>query len=285
MIYSLRKSLKAKIRRNLLIIILVVIIALILALPLFAGTKSYPVTVVDGNSMYPKLQNGDVVYFTHINANQIPNGTIIVFSQDQSGLLGGLIPPVVIHRVIDEVIQPDGSITYVTKGDNNNFQDPNPVTPNQVLGAATLVIPKVGLVFQFVKSAQGLVAIVGLIVIVYIVAYDTRWTRDKRKELLLGNIAQKTVNGEFPEALFRKFELVLKYGDGMDTKGISDPEVLAIADWVKNGAIDHDWRIESTKCGKCSGVLIRLVNRKGRPLELCRYCLSNEKQNSASPSN
>ena len=135
------------------------------------------------------------------------------------------------------------------------------------------MVPKVGLFFDFIKSSQGLAVVISVIVVVYLVAYDARWSKDARRDRFLGGMAQKTINGEFPDDVFRKFELVLKYGDGMETTGIKDPEVRAIAVWLKKGAIDHDWRVEILSHTVCGAPCVRLTNRKGLPLELCKHCL------------
>jgi signal peptidase len=285
---TLRKGLQTILRlkqrktllRNIVILALAIFVVLVLALPLFAGTHSYPLTVVDGTSMLPTLENGDLVYYTGISKNTLVlKGTIIVFTQEQSGPLSFLIRPVVIHRVVDYVTLADGSIGYVTEGDNNGYRDGGYVLPQNVLGEVATVIPKVGLVFQFIKSAQGLAVLISVIVIVYLVAYDTRWSRDKRKEIFLGNMAQKTINGEFPDELFKKFELILKYGDSMNPALIRDPEAHAIAQWLKKGAIDHDWKIETVDCSKCGAPAVRLSSQKGRSLELCSKCFSKSQSN------
>lgn len=259
--------------RNGVVLVFVVCIALILALPLFAGTNSYPLTVVDGTSMLPTLENGDLVYYTGINKNNlIPNGTIIIFTQEQSGPLSFLIRPVVIHRVVDYKTLSDGTIGYITEGDNNGYRDGGHVLPENVLGEVGTVIPKVGLVFQFIKSAQGLAVLVSVIVILYLVAYDIRWSNHKRKDEFLSNLTTKTLNGEFSPELFRKFELLLKYGASLDPDTIKDPEAHAIAKWLKTDAFDHDWTIETVSCSKCGALAVRLTSRKGIPLELCVNC-------------
>ena len=118
-------------------------------------------------------------------------------------------------------------------------------------------------------------AAVGFIVIAYLTGYEIKSSGEKRKQVFLSGLAEKTLNGEFPEDLFKKFEIVVKYGDEIkNTDHISDAEVLAILEWLKKGAFDHDWTIQVTTCEKCGGEATRLVNRKGRPLELCKNCLS-----------
>ncbi|HSV49868.1 MAG TPA: signal peptidase I [Candidatus Acidoferrales bacterium] len=274
------QALKKKPKRTIVYVVLAIILALALGAPLIAGTNSYPLTIVTGTSMLPTLENGDVVYYTGIDMSKgtIPNGTIIVFTQDQTGPLAFLTRPVVIHRVIGTEFQ-EGQIVYITQGDNNDQTDSDYVTQDHILGKASYVVPKVGLFFDFIKSPQGLAVVISVIVIIYLVAYDSRWDKDKRKASLLSQMAQKMANDEFPEDIFRKFELVINYSNSMDPKNLKDPEYRSIAEWLKKGAVDHDWKIEILPCTNCGTPCVRLTNRKGRPLELCKKCMYPNTQN------
>ena len=186
--------------------------------------------------MYPTLQEGDLVYYQAVNENIIPNGTIIIFTQNQSvNLLNTMLPPIVIHRVIDQKIMPDGSVIYITKGDNNKFDDGTPVKPDQILGAYSGVIPKVGLAFLFIKSAQGLIASIGLIVVLFMMNYENKWDKERKKQIFLSNLAKKTLNQEFPEDLFKKFEMVVRYGDDIATNSLNDPESLRLPIGLRKG--------------------------------------------------
>ena len=189
------------------IMMFVVFVSVIVFLPLYAGTGSYPLAIVDGNSMYPNLQNGDLAYYSATNTAHIPNGTVIVFFQgDKGNLLDGLIRPVVIHRVIGEVIQNDGTVCYETKGDNNDDKDPFLTRSDHVLGMATLNIPKVGLLVLFLKSPQGLIATVGVISLAYLSLHDMKRKEEKKKEKLLGALSKKVLNGDFPKDQFEKID-------------------------------------------------------------------------------
>ena len=106
-------------------------------------------------------------------------------------MLDGLIRPVVIHRVIGEVIQNDGTVCYETKGDNNEVKDPFLTKSDQVLGVATLTVPKVGLLVLFLQSPQGLIATVGIISLGYLSMYDMKRKEEKKKEKLLSGSSQK----------------------------------------------------------------------------------------------
>jgi signal peptidase I len=286
---------KAKISMRLVeVIALVVAVVLITALPLLAGTRSYPLTVVEGNSMEPTLHNGDLVYYT--GGGKVSNGTIIVFAQDNSGnpLLSGLTEPLVIHRVVGIVVDADGSVYYVTKGDNNEFNDSR-VRFDRVLGAEALVVPRVGLAFLFLKSPQGLIAVVGLIVVFYMSVYETKAWKDKKKTAFMGQLAHRTLNGEVPEDLYRKFELATSNIEHVDPDKIEDASGRALASWLKS-SLEGACKISTVQCekcqnrtvvfegqkqvmlacvgqdGKCLGKMVSCVKGKDESAVTCGYC-------------
>lgn len=67
---------------------------------------------VQGYSMLPLLQSGDVVVV--VPANDLAPGDVIVFRNDLDEL--------VIHRVV-AIVECEGLTLYLTKGDNNRFLD------------------------------------------------------------------------------------------------------------------------------------------------------------------
>lgn len=244
------------------------------ALPLIAGTQSYPLAVVEGNSMYPNLQNGDLVYYGRIDSARVPNGTIIVFVQGETGmpLLDGLVKPVVIHRVVGELVQADGTVYYETKGDNNNINDPALVRQDHIFGVVVQNIPKVGLLLLFVKSPQGLIATVGIIAIAYLSFYDAKRKHDKNKEAFLGALAQKTLNGELSEEAFKKFELAVRYSDGIEGNELRDAGSSALVDWLKKGGLDQKWKLRAVECKTCSSNAISIEPDKEEGLVVCSTC-------------
>lgn len=243
-------------------------------LPLYARTESYPLAIVSGNSMYPTLQNGDLVFYKATNTQDIPNGTIIVFVQGGTSdpLLDGLVRPVLIHRVIGEVIQSDGTVCYQTKGDNNQANDPFLTKSDQVLGVAVLVIPKVGLLVLFLQSPQGLIATIGIISLAYLSMQDMTRKEEKKKDKFLGALAKKVLSGDLSKEQFEKFELAVKYFDDIERSDLEDPNALALADWLKNGGLDQNWKIKTVICPKCSGIAIELEGEKTNSLIICRQC-------------
>ncbi len=204
-----------KLSRKITIPIAVAIIALLAGLPLIMGTQSYPIAIVSGNSMYPTLQNGDMVIFHSIPQQNIPNGTIIVFVQADTGsaTLDSIVRPVVIHRIIGLVVQADGTDYYKTKGDNNQLANPSLAESTYVLGTPAFVIPKVGIVLLFIQSPQGLVASIGFIVLFYLSNFDAKVSEGQKKEKLLTHLAKRVFGGDISTEEFKKFEIAIKYTD------------------------------------------------------------------------
>ena len=73
-----------------------------------------PVVVVLSGSMEPSMQRGDVL-FLHKNTI-IANGDIVVYEIEGQG-----IP--IVHRVLTTQYDANGTLTLLTKGDNNPVND------------------------------------------------------------------------------------------------------------------------------------------------------------------
>jgi signal peptidase I len=257
------------------LIILAVVLTLVIGLPLAAGTGTYPLAIIDGNSMYPYYQNGDIVYYHSVaDKNNIPNGTVIVFVQDNSGssFFDGLVRPVVIHRVVGHITQGDGQICYSTRGDNNDVNDPFLTKASNILGVEGLYIPKLGLVILFIKSPQGLIAIIGVITLVYLSMYDLKRRKDKSKEKLLGSLAKKVLNGYLSNEQFKKLELAVKYSDEIEGAQLRDRSISALADWLKNGGLDEKWKMRMVTCPKCFNIAVGIEGTGENSVAICPKC-------------
>jgi signal peptidase I len=265
-------------RTRFAIVLTATAILLLTLLPFYMGTVTYPLAIVEGNSMYPDLQNGDLVLFhAPINPNAISNGTIIVFVQSDTGVsaLDSLTKPIVIHRVIGTVIQSDGTVDYQTKGDNNLVQDPALVPASHVIGTPALIIPKVGLLFLFIQSPQGLVAAVGMITILYLAKYEGDSKEEKKKEAFLAALARMSLNNELTENLFKKLELAVKYVGELEINELTDRSVVALVDWLKRGGLNHGWKLEELKCSECGSKAHAFESKNNLLLIICPSCQSN----------
>jgi signal peptidase len=108
---------------------------LVIALPVATG--STPLTVLTG-SMEPTLPPGTLVVVRPTAPADIKLGDVVTY-QLQAGK-----PDVVSHRVIEVHSISDGSVEFVTKGDNNDAADPAPVKTEQVKGVIWYSVPLVG---------------------------------------------------------------------------------------------------------------------------------------------
>ncbi len=106
-------------------------------------------------SMYPKIQAGDIVITYRNNDNKYNVGDVITFVSNTSS--SGIT---ITHRIV-EIQMENGRYVYITKGDNNSSKDTKPVLGTTVIGKVVVKIPKAGFVQQFLVTKVGfLVAIV-----------------------------------------------------------------------------------------------------------------------------
>ena len=124
----------------------------------------FPLIVLT-DSMYPEIHSGDLIICHQEDAEDIEKGEIISFFDP-----AGNGTSIVTHRVI-EVVEENGNISYITKGDFNNTEDRLPVAYEKVVGVYSMRIPVVGNVALFMQSTTGLVVCV-VMPIVLLVAYD-----------------------------------------------------------------------------------------------------------------
>ncbi len=226
--------------------------------------------------MYPSLQNGDLVVYTSFAGSTIPNGTIVVYVVSGSGsnLLDSLTRPVVIHRVVAEVTQPDGSVVYRTKGDNNQQVDPALVPLDHVLGTPVGIIPKAGILLLFAGSTQGEVAIVAAIALLYLGSYETKAKEQERKDAFLGAVAMDVISGRIPEPVFNKLELATKHVGSLVPEQVNDSLVISFVDWAKRGGLRSRWVKKEISCEKCGSpaTAFETDDKKGLLLTVCGRC-------------
>jgi signal peptidase len=103
----------------------------------------YTSASITSGSMMPTLRIGDVVIAADHGATEIAPGTIVVYEDPRKHDL-------VTHRVVS--INPDGS--YITKGDVNGPNDPNPIPAANIKGKAQWIVPFVGLLRIWASERQ-----------------------------------------------------------------------------------------------------------------------------------
>ncbi len=264
------KSLKS--RRNIVFIVCVALTVFFVTLPLESGTGTYPLAIVSGNSMYPTLHNGDLVYFTAPRA-PIRNGTIIVFVQGESGVgvLDSLLRPIVIHRVVGSGREPNGMIYYQTKGDNNLAPDPFVTDSSSVLGVPALVIPYAGFPFQFIGTPFGMVVVSCVLTLFFLSGVDTRMAEADEKKRLIAVFAGHSLNGEISAGEFERLKLAVEYYDDIPADFLTDPTIISTVDWLKGGGLSTRWKEETLECSDCRMPSYR-ISGGGRSFLICSNC-------------
>lgn len=129
---------KSRLKKEKPIRIIILITPLIIFCLFVAGRFKYKPTAIVSNSMHPIYDRGDVVIVEKLDRKKRKNlkkYDIIEYK------LNNII---VTHRIIHIEKHNDGSILYITKGDNNNTADNEKVSSNQINGIVKFRIPKIG---------------------------------------------------------------------------------------------------------------------------------------------
>jgi signal peptidase len=105
--------------------------------------------VVISGSMKPTFDAGSLVFVREVDPRSIAVGDIITFK----GADGG--PILTTHRVVK--INDGEQLSFITRGDANNVNDPNPVPAENVVGRVRAYIPYLGYLITFSQTKMGLV--------------------------------------------------------------------------------------------------------------------------------
>lgn len=237
-------------RKILIFISLSLFIIFLLYSFIFVGT--IPIAIVSGNSMYPTLQNGDIVIFQPPPQHEITNGTIIIYAQQGindkffSWLTGNLI----IHRIVAIHKINNNTYYYITKGDNNILNDSLPVFQKQVVGIPVFVIPKIGYIVFFIESPYGVIFIIGLLVTIYLRSIDIRQEFERRISKFILILGKESLKGNIPKEIYEKAEIYIKYAYDVDE--IDDENIRKIALFVSKTKLKgyNQKNFTCEKCGK-----------------------------------
>jgi signal peptidase len=107
------------------------------------GLFPFHPSVVLSGSMRPIMDAGDVVMVAKIPTDTLEVGDIIQFRAP-----GDIT---IMHRLIE--IQEEGDVKlFITKGDDNDSPDSDPVIPENVVGKVVFTVPKVGWMAIVIKN-------------------------------------------------------------------------------------------------------------------------------------
>lgn len=126
---------------------------LIYAFPQAVGAKD--ALIVRSGSMEPAIPTGSVIVIRGVNTDNLEANDIITY---QSGTDQGE-PVYTTHRIVDVVEDQNGK-GFVTKGDNNEDRDPEPVSPENVYGKHVTTIPYLGFVINELRSGNAILLLI-----------------------------------------------------------------------------------------------------------------------------
>ena len=157
----------------LLIIVGILLLYYFISMRLYAthGEKFEPkfsVYTIVSTSMEPTINVYDVIINTRVDKpSDIKQGDVITFTSTWQVTYGMTIT----HRVIGTKKLDDGSICYITRGDNNTQEDQACVKENNVIGVVKAVIPGLGRIQTFLSSSLGWLLII-IVPALYIIVKD-----------------------------------------------------------------------------------------------------------------
>lgn len=125
------------------------IIGLMIALVvLIWGFKclGYEVLVVQSGSMEPVYHVGSLIYVKSVEPEELEVGDVITFELG-NGVRGT-------HRII-EVLNNNGELSFITKGDANEMEDNKPVVEDAIVGQVKFTIPKLGFFITYIQQPPG----------------------------------------------------------------------------------------------------------------------------------
>lgn len=136
-----------------------VIIAVILIIVRVMGLQAFN---VESASMTPAYPVNTLVVVKEVDAAQIAEGDVITYVLNSDGVL-------VTHRVID--VDKENQ-TFVTKGDANNTQDPNPVLWGNMVGKVVFSLPQLGAPIQALTAEENRTKVIIAIVVLGILSFS-----------------------------------------------------------------------------------------------------------------
>ncbi|MGD0328893.1 MAG: signal peptidase I [Nitrososphaeria archaeon] len=153
---------KIEIAEDIVIVVLFITLAILLINVAFGNS---PFWYVEGISMHPTLQSGDLIIIVRTPFDNLKVGDIIVYYSHVYNFR-------IVHRII-EIENISGQEALITKGDNNLGPDPLYVTKADYIGKYTGIrIPYVGFLYQALAPPVNYFIIAVLVIyLIYIDLY------------------------------------------------------------------------------------------------------------------
>ena len=137
-----------------------VVLAALVGLLLLVAAATVPVLfgyhtyIVRGGSMEPALRLGSVAVTGSTNPLDLAVGDVIAWRASSDS-------PPVLHRIV-EITSVDGERRFVTQGDANASQDPEPVALQGPGDKVVYAVPYAGYILEYSRSVLGHVLLIGI---------------------------------------------------------------------------------------------------------------------------
>ena len=140
-----------------------------------------PVIPVEGQSMRPILQTGDLVLLHGVSPAALQKGDIIAEAVPLADQQKYHLPGEVVHRIISIADTRQGGYIFQTKGDANGGPDVFQTPATDVIGVMTGKITDLGYPTLFLKSRQGeiFVGAVIFVTIAYLLLGWAQWRQEQ----------------------------------------------------------------------------------------------------------
>ncbi len=119
--------------------------------PSVLGRQLY---VVLSGSMTPAFETGSVIAVQPVDPETLAIGDVITFKNNESSEYPTT------HRIVN--VNREGGLSFTTRGDANNVDDPLPVSAGNVTGKVLFSIPYFGYLVEFVRTKKGMISLVFL---------------------------------------------------------------------------------------------------------------------------
>ncbi|NLV16137.1 MAG: signal peptidase I [Syntrophomonadaceae bacterium] len=142
--------------------------------PQILGHRMY---IVLSGSMEPAFSPRSLIFVKPMEPEEIHEGDIITFTGAQANS-----KDLTTHRVIEIERDEAGQLSFVTKGDANDVNDPYPVPGDRLIGKVNLALPFLGAVMDFAQTKEGILALI-IVPGVLLIGIEARG--------IIGNLAKK----------------------------------------------------------------------------------------------
>ncbi len=155
---------------------IIMILAVVLAVLIFwyglrfAFRTEYPILAVASGSMEPVLYAGDLIFvegvenFGDVHAapkDADPPGDILVYQGPTE---------LIVHRAVEKTLNADGTYSFKTWGDNNNWPDGGTVSESNIVGRyMEIKVPWLGNIALFFEPLEMKIAFIALWVVLLVV--------------------------------------------------------------------------------------------------------------------